>query len=143
VSAAFRGRRSQRPELWGWHRLADSWADLLVADSGVGSGDLVVDVGAGTGALTAALADAGARVIAVEKHPGRARRLRERFAHRDVTVLEIDLADFRFPARPFSVVANPPFALTSTLMRVLTGRRSPLRSATLVLQRSAARRWAS
>ena len=36
-------------------------------------GDLVVDLGAGHGALTSALLDAGARVVAVELHPARAR----------------------------------------------------------------------
>jgi len=39
----------------------------------------VLDVGAGQGALTGPLIQAGARVIAVELHPGRAEALRRRF----------------------------------------------------------------
>ena len=45
---------------WGWHRLAPSWASRLVADAAIGPGDLVLDIGAGTGALTAPLVAAGA-----------------------------------------------------------------------------------
>lgn len=44
----------------------------FVEAAGVRGGDLVVDLGAGTGALTRPLLAAGARVLAVELHPGRA-----------------------------------------------------------------------
>ena len=112
---------------WGWHRLTPAWADRLVADAGVAPGDLVLDVGAGTGALTAPLVAAGARVIAVELHPGRAAALRRRFAGDDVVVVHAVAADLRLPRRPFRVVANP----GSRLVR-----------ADVVVQRAAARRWA-
>ncbi len=101
---------------WGWHRLTPAWADRLVADAGVAPGDLVLDVGAGTGALTAPLVAAGARVIAVELHPGRAAALRRRFAGDDVVVVHADAADLRLPRRPFRVVANPPFARTTAIL---------------------------
>ncbi len=62
-----RSRRS-----WGWHRLHDEWARRVVAHSPVRAGDLVLDLGAGRGALTGALVGAGARVLAVELNAGRA-----------------------------------------------------------------------
>jgi len=53
------------------------------------------DLGAGRGALTAQLVERGARVIAVELHPARARSLARRFAGRPVTVVQADAASLR------------------------------------------------
>ena len=128
---------------WGWHRLDPAWADTLVADAGVAVGDLVVDIGAGTGAVTAPLVAAGARVIAVDLHPQRLAVLRDRFAGAPVTVVRADAANLRLPRRPFRVVANPPFAVTSQLLKRLLAPGSRLVSADLVVQRAAAHRWAS
>lgn len=127
---------------WGWHQLDSDWAQRLVADSHVGPGDVVLDIGAGLGVLTAHLVAAGARVIAVEAHAGRAARLRATFG-RDVIVVETDATDLRLPRRPFHVVANPPFAVTTALLRRLVQRGSRLESAHLVVQAQAARRWVS
>lgn len=126
---------------WGFHRLAPQWADRLVLQAGVRPGRLVVDLGAGDGALTLAAADAGARVIAVELHPGRVKDLRRRTAGRDVSVVPRDLDAFRAPSRPFQVVANPPFALATATLRRITARGSGLRRADLVLPVPLARQW--
>lgn len=114
----------------------------MVASAPVRAGDLVLDLGAGDGALTGPLVERGARVLAVELHPRRAAELRTRFAEDDVTVLELDLAELRLPRRPFRVVANPPFAMTAELVRMLLGSPALL-SADLVIQRAAAQRWAT
>nr|WP_240617137.1 rRNA adenine N(6)-methyltransferase family protein [Nocardioides speluncae] len=113
----------------------------MVDASPVAPGDLVLDLGAGTGALTEPLLDAGARVIAVELHPRRAAQLRERYADRPVTVVRTDLAGLRLPRRPFRVVASPPYQLSTSVLRLLLGT-DRLLSADLVLQRTAARRLA-
>ena len=129
---------------WGWHELGSRDADRLVRIGGVSAGDLVLDVGAGTGAITAALRRCGAHVVAVELHPGRAAQLRSRFAgDRCVTIVRADAADLRIPGRPFKVVANPPFGITTALVRRLTGRRSSLTSAVLVLPPYAVARWSA
>jgi 23S rRNA (adenine-N6)-dimethyltransferase len=128
---------------WGWHRLADDWARRIVDGAEIAPGDLVVDIGAGTGALTSVLARAGARVIAVELHPTRVAYLRGRFEGAPVTVVRADVADLRLPRRPFKVVANPPFALTSQVLRRLLVPNTRLVSAHVVVQRAAARRWAA
>jgi 23S rRNA (adenine-N6)-dimethyltransferase len=127
---------------WGWHQLTDNWARRLVEHAGIQPGDLVIDVGAGTGALTAPLVDAGARVIAVELHPRRAQQLRDRFPRPPVTVVQADAADLRLPRRPFHVVANPPFGITTALMRRLVSPGSQLVSASIVVPRYVAERWA-
>jgi 23S rRNA (adenine-N6)-dimethyltransferase len=128
---------------WGWHQLTDNWAQLLVEQAAIRPGDLVIDVGAGTGALTARLVSAGARVIAVELHPHRAQQLRDRFSRPSVTVVQADAADLRLPRRPFHVVANPPFGITTALIRRLLSPGSQLISAQIVVPLHAAERWSS
>lgn len=128
---------------WGWHPLSDAWARRLVADADIRPGELVLDVGAGDGALTRHLLASGARVVAVELHPGRAATLRERFAGAPVTVVQVDACDLMLPRRPFRVVASPPYAVTSDLVRRLLAPGSRLVDARLVLQRAAAQRLAA
>lgn len=130
---------AKRP--WGWHQLERAWAEQLVADATIPRRAVVLDVGAGTGAITAPLLRAGARVIAVEAHRGRAVALRERF-EREIVVVEADAADLRLPTRPYYVVANPPFGVSTALLHRLLQPGSRLVAARLILQDAVARRWA-
>lgn len=127
---------------WGWHRLDQEWAAKIVAAAGVRPGELVLDIGAGEGALTAHLIRAGARVVAVELHPGRAEALRRRFAGR-ATVVHADATSLPLPGRPFRVVANPPYGITAALLGLLLAPGSRLVAADLVLQRAVVRKYAS
>jgi 23S rRNA (adenine-N6)-dimethyltransferase len=136
VPASGRSRRA-----WGWYRLADEWAARVVAAAGVRPGELVLDIGAGEGALTTHLVRAGARVIAVELNPRRAAVLRARFP--GITVVEADAAEIRLPGRPFRVVANPPYGISSGLLWTLLAPGSRLVAADIVLQRAVVRRHAS
>jgi 23S rRNA (adenine-N6)-dimethyltransferase len=111
---------------------------LIVTAAEVRPGELAVDLGAGTGSLTVPLLDAGARVIAVELHARRSAELRRRLTGRNVVVVETDLRDFHLPARPFRIVANPPFTLTGHVLSMLGSARS-LTRADLVLQREVVR----
>jgi 23S rRNA (adenine-N6)-dimethyltransferase len=134
VSASGRSRRA-----WGWHRLTDEWAARVVANAEVRPGELVLDIGAGEGALTKHLERAGARVVAVELNPRRAAMLRERFP--GVTVVQADAATVPLPRRPFRVVASPPYGISSRLLRMLLAPDSRLVTADLLLQRAVVRRY--
>jgi 23S rRNA (adenine-N6)-dimethyltransferase len=136
VPASGRSRRA-----WGWHRLDEEWAARVVSAAAVRPGELVLDIGAGEGALTAHLVRAGARVIAVELNPRRAAVLRERFS--DITVVHADATSIPLPGRPFRVVANPPYRISSRLLRRLLAPSSRLVAADLVLQRAVVRKYAS
>ena len=140
-SSRSRPSRQRWPNPPGAHFLTDRrLIGQLVSSSGVGEADLVFDLGAGYGALTAPLADTGARVIAVELDPALAGRLRRRFAAEPrVAVVEADMRCIPLPRRPFHVVANPPFAVTTWLCRRLLGDRTlRLAGAELVLEWGAA-----
>lgn len=142
-----RTSRDQRRRSYQQNFLVDrDLISRLVAD--VVPGDLVVDFGAGTGTLTLPAARAGADVLAVERDPTWSARLRQRArdtgVHDRVQVVHEDLRSVRLPARPWRVIASPPFNLTTTLLRRLLD--DPLRAperADLVLQWEVARKFAA
>ncbi len=109
-----------------------------MAESPVTGRDVVLDLGAGLGALTQPLAATGARVIAVELHPSRVAALRREYAGTRVAVVECDLRAFTLPGRPFRVVANPPYSGVNDLVRRLLAHPHLL-SADWVVAESAAR----
>jgi 23S rRNA (adenine-N6)-dimethyltransferase len=121
--------RSQRGR--GRHFLRSSkLAAQLVGAAGIRHGELVLDVGAGTGALTAALARAGARVVPVEIDAELAAGLRRRFDG----VVEADALHVKLPREPFRVVANLPFDGATAILRRLLDPRVPLQTADVVVE---------
>jgi 23S rRNA (adenine-N6)-dimethyltransferase len=129
-------RRSSSSRPRGRHFLRSRrLVEALVADAGVGAGDLVLDLGAGAGALTRELALRAGRVWAVELDDALAEGLRRRFAATNVTVIHADATRLRWPDEPFKVVANVPFDRTTAILRALLGDPSvPLITADLVVQ---------
>lgn len=118
-------------------------AAKLVSLAQPGAHDVVYDLGAGSGALSAALARRSAHVIAIEHDPALVRRLRRRFHDvPNVVVRKGDILACHFPRSDYLVVANPPFDITADLVRKLTETGRPARDAYLVLQREAAQRFA-
>ncbi len=113
-----------------------AFAQELVREAGVGAGDLVLDLGAGGGILTAALRDADARVLAVELDHDLAGALRVRFAgDASIRVVEADAAQMALPRDPFAVVANLPFAHgTAILRRLLDDPTVPVRKVDAIVE---------
>ena len=91
----------------------------------------MLDLGAGTGVLTAALARVTPRVIAVELDGALAATLKQRF--RDVHVIEADALSIALPTEPFKVVANLPFDGGTAMLRRLLDPRVPLESADVIV----------
>jgi 16S rRNA (adenine1518-N6/adenine1519-N6)-dimethyltransferase len=126
------------------HDLSEGHAARLVEEAGIPAGRTVLEVGPGLGALTAALLAGGARVVAVERDPGRVGHLERRFTDRlasgHLTLLTGDALHLMPSLRPpWEVLANPPFSLTAALVRRWLLEVQPAPAAIhLVLQREAA-----
>lgn len=101
-----------------------------------------MEIGAGLGALTLPLAETGARIIAIEREQRIARKLANRMAgYRNVTVVTGDALVTPLPHRPYRVVANIPYAITTALLRRLVDTR--MTRADLVVELGAGRRLAT
>jgi 16S rRNA (adenine1518-N6/adenine1519-N6)-dimethyltransferase len=124
---ALLGAHGLRPsKALGQNFLADrNMAQHIVRLAGVTSGDRVVEVGPGLGSLTIALADAGARVLAVELDQHLLPALAEALAGRDVEVVPGDAMTMDWPqllvgGDRWAMVANLPFNVaTPVVVRAL------------------------
>lgn len=139
-----RGKRTpRRPELSQHFLRSEALARGLVAQTRFSEDDLVVEIGAGRGILTAALADRGATVRAVELDPRLCEHLRRRFrSEPHVTVVEADFLRVGLPEAPYAILGNVPFNRTAAIMRRLVDGLRPPTDAWLILQREAAQRFA-
>ena len=125
---------ARRPRARSQHALRTrELAAAIVDDACIRRDHVVVDIGAGTGRLTAELARKARRVIAAELDPQLAARLRGRWPN--VEVVEGDAADLAHPREPFRVVANLPFDRTTDLLHhLLDDPATPLVRADLVVE---------
>jgi 16S rRNA (adenine1518-N6/adenine1519-N6)-dimethyltransferase len=119
--------------------------DQVAAAAGSPS-DQVVEVGAGVGTLTIALAERHPRVTAVELDRTLIPALREVVGGRDgvevveADILKLDLAE-RYPDGGEVVVGNIPYNLTGALIRKLLDQPPRPRRMSLLVQKEVAERW--
>lgn len=111
----------------GQHFLNSEYVPKQMCDAGrVASGDIVLEIGPGTGVLTREILSRGARVIAIEADSRAIESLQETFAsevtsnqltifHHDAR--KIDLAMFGLLDQQFKVVANIPYYISGLLFR--------------------------
>ncbi len=132
---------------WGQNFLGDEdILDDLAALAGAQPGDTVVELGAGLGHFTRALAATGAHVVAVERDRELAPILREELP--GVEVVEADAKSFDLQAiaqrtgKPIVLCGNLPYHLSSPILFHLLDQRKALRRAVLLLQREVAVRIA-
>jgi 16S rRNA (adenine1518-N6/adenine1519-N6)-dimethyltransferase len=117
--------------------LRDRVAEELAADAE----DEILEVGAGPGTLTVALAQRARRVIAVEIDRRLLAMLREVVGgDRRVEVVEGDVLKLPLPAVPL-VAGNIPYYLTGALLPRLLDRPDRPRRVGLVVQKEVAERW--
>jgi 23S rRNA (adenine-N6)-dimethyltransferase len=143
VSAHRRTHRDWRRRRLGQNFLRPELARQLVGEGNFRAGELVVEVGAGRGALTVPLAEAGVELVAVEFDPHWASQLRAQLQGR-VRVVEADFLTMPLPTRPFRVMGSLPFGETTAILRRLFDNPLvPLQRADLMVQWEVARKRAA
>ncbi|HSE31271.1 MAG TPA: 16S rRNA (adenine(1518)-N(6)/adenine(1519)-N(6))-dimethyltransferase RsmA [Pyrinomonadaceae bacterium] len=87
--------------------------------------ETVVEIGPGTGALTATLVERAAKVVAIEFDRKLIEPLREKFGERDnfrlieADALEADICDFIKPSTSARLVANLPYNISTAILQRL------------------------
>jgi 23S rRNA (adenine-N6)-dimethyltransferase len=93
----------------------------LVGHSNIKKTDIVFDIGAGSGVISAVLATRCAHVVSYENDPRVVQKLRENMRKfSNVKIVEKDFLDESLPRSPYKVFANIPFNLSSPILRKLT-----------------------
>lgn len=122
-------------------RIVDALGDL--------SGDTVVEIGPGQGAITRALAARAAHVIAIELDAALAAHLGAGLPAERVSVIQADVLGFDFAAaarsagKPLAVAGNLPYYITSPILLKLASSHAVLDRAVLMVQREVADRIVS
>jgi len=113
--------------------------DKIIATAGVTDQDTVLEIGPGTGTLTARLALTARQVIAVELDERMYDILFDQFEHSTrirlvlQDILRTDIAGL-MGDQPYIVVANVPYYITSAILQHLLESKHPPRRVTLVMQ---------
>ena len=115
--------------------------------AGVGPGDRVIEIGAGLGSLTLALAETGATLTAVEVDRGLVPVLRSLVEPVGVTVVEADAMRLDWDALlgdgPWVLVANLPYNVATPLVADLLDRVPAISRMLVMVQREVADRLAA
>jgi 16S rRNA (adenine1518-N6/adenine1519-N6)-dimethyltransferase len=126
----------------------------IVSLAGIGPGDHVVEVGAGLGSLTLALAETGAHVTAIEVDRGIVPVLREVVAgledHDRIEVVEADAMELDWDAvldpsveGGWTLVANLPYNVATPLVCDVLDRVPHVTRIVVLVQREVAERFAA
>lgn len=116
----------------------------IVEAAEISAGDEVLEIGPGIGTLTQGLLEAGARVTAVELDKKLPAVLSETLAGYENfhlvegDILKLDLAELM--PRPFKVVANLPYYITTQILLTLLEKNLPVTKIVTMVQREVAER---
>ena len=146
LARLLRKHRIEPKHRLGQNFLTDAALRDRVAEAAGGPSDAVIEVGAGVGTLTVALAERHPRVVAVELDRRLIPALREVVEGRgpveivEADILKLDLGEL-FPNGGEAVAGNIPYNLTGALIRKLLETQPRPRILSLVVQREVADRW--
>lgn len=108
----------------------------LIGHTNINKQDTVLDIGAGSGIITATLANRVSRVISIESEPNAATKLLANAAAlSNVAVVQKDFLQYQLPKTDYKVFSNIPFHLSSPIVRVLTDAPVPPKAIYLIVQK--------
>mgnify|MGYP000992886140 FL=1 len=123
--------------------------DKIIRSAEISGEDMVLEIGPGIGTMTQYLAQAAAKVTAVEIDRALIPILEETLeGYENVTVLNEDilkvdiakLAERENGGRPIKIVANLPYYITTPIIMGLFENQVPLKSMTIMVQKEVAER---
>lgn len=117
----------------------------IVDRAQVSERDTVLELGAGTGALTTVLSQRAGKVLAVENDDRLVDTLKRKTSqYPNTVILYQNILKLRLPKERFIVVANIPYAITTPIMKLLLNRpTSGLQRGVIVMEKGAAKRFTS
>lgn len=131
------------PRKLGQHFLADPRVKQRIVDAlRLTRDDLVVEIGAGRGAMTGLLAERAGRVVAIEIDPELAAGLREESLER-VEVVEGDILTVPLAYPRMRIFGNLPYYITSPILMRLFEHSSQIDEIVVMVQREVAERIAA
>ncbi len=117
----------------------------IVRASGVGKDDIVIEIGPGLGTLTEFLAEACERVYAIEVDKKLIPILKETLDEKEnveiinADVMKVDLSEVS-EGRPFRIVANLPYYITTPIIMSILESDLPCQSVTVMVQKEVGER---
>lgn len=108
----------------------------LVGHSNLKKTDLVYDLGAGSGLISAVLAEKCREVVAIESDSRLIKTLHTNLdKHHNVSIQQADALKTALPNTPYKVFSNIPFHLSSPIVRRLTELDNPPAAIYLIVQK--------
>jgi len=128
-----------------------TFLNKIIKAGDISEKDLVIEIGPGTGILTEALLQTGAKVIAIEKDSQLVNFLQRKFKNvKNLTLVQADIRDFlkneEFNTQysilntQYKVVGNIPYYLTSHLIQLLLELKHQPQVIVLMIQKEVAQR---
>ena len=116
----------------------------LLERTSIKAGDVVYDIGAGTGTITEALRRKGCKVVAIEIDKGLYEKLQSKFQGAgNVQLLLQDFLTYHLPNQgDYKIFSNIPFNLTADIIRKVTLAPNPAQNTYFIIQRESALKFA-
>ncbi len=127
----------------------DRAANRIVDSLDLNENDIVLEIGAGSGALTKHLLNKAKKVVAVEIDRRLCDVLQQKFtSHHNLSIinadiLKVNLHDLISPERSCKVVGNLPYQITSPVLTFLLENRRLINACVLMVQKEVALRLSS